>query len=186
MIEREILSAGEEPMKKTLDKMKGDFAGLRTGRASVTLVEGLKVESYGTMMPINQLANLGLSDPKTIEIRPWDVSQVGSIEKAILKSELGLTPINDGKVIRISVPSLTEERRKDIIRVIHKMAEEYKVAIRNERRHIVDNIKKAEKDKKMTEDEKKKAEAESQKLTDTYIKKIDELLAVKEKDVMEV
>lgn len=186
MVTREILAAGEEPMKKTLERMKGEFAALRTGRASVALVEGLKVESYGTLMPVNQLANLSVPEPRTIEIRPWDISQLANIEKAILKSELGLTPANDGKLIRLQVPSLTEERRREIIKIIHKMAEEFKVAIRNERRHIVENIKKSEKDKKITEDERKKAEVESQKLTDVYVGKIDDLLAAKEKEVMEV
>ena len=188
MLTKTIMAQGEEPMKKTLEKMKSDLATIRTGRASVTLVDGLKVESYGggAMMPLNQLANMGTPDPKTIEIRPWDVSQLGNIEKAILKSGIGLTPVNDGKIIRLSVPSLTEERRKDIIKAVHKLTEDFRIAIRNERRKIVENIKKAEKEKKITEDEMKKAEADSQKMTDVYMKKIDELLALKEKEVMEV
>lgn len=186
MLTRQILQAGEEPMRKTIEKMKNDFSGIRTGRASTSLVDGIKVESYGTLMPLNQLAGINLPDGRTIEIRPWDVSQIPAIEKAIQKSELGLTPVNDGKTVRLSLPSLTEERRRDLLKVVHKMAEEFKVAIRNERRQIVEHIKKAEKDKQISEDERTKAEAESQKLTDLYIRKIEEAMAIKEKDVMEV
>jgi ribosome recycling factor len=181
-----IVAAGEEPMRKTIDKMKTDFSALRTGRASTALLEGIKVDSYGTTMLLNQLASLSVPDSRTIEVHPWDISQISSIEKGILRSDVGLTPVNDGRVIRLSVPPLTEERRKDIIKSIHKMTEEYKVSVRNERRQILENIKKAEKDKQITEDDRKKAEVDLQKITDTYIKKIDELLAVKEKDIMEV
>ena len=183
---RTIVAQGEEPMKKTLEKMKTDFASLRSGRVSTALVEGVKVESYGSMMPINQLANLSVPDGRTIEIRPWDITQCVNIEKAIQKSDLGLTPVNDGKIIRISVPGLTEERRKEIIKLVNKMAEDFKVSIRGVRRDIVEHIKKAEKEKKITEDEKVKAEHESQRLTDIYIKKIDEAVAAKEKEIMEV
>ncbi len=186
MLSKELIAAGEEPMKRTIEKVKGDFAALRTGRASTALVEGIRVESYGTMLPLNQVANLGVPDARTIEIRPWDISIIGTIEKAILKSELGLTPANDGRIIRLSLPSLTEDRRKELTKLVHKMAEEFKVAIRNERRQVVESIKKAEKEKKMTEDERKKAEEDSQKLTDAYIHRIDELIALKEKEIMEV
>jgi len=186
MFFRSIVAQGEEPMKKALEKMRADFASLRTGRASVALVDGLKVESYGTLMPINQLANISVPDGRTIEIRPWDISQCSNIEKAVQKSGLGLTPVNDGKIIRISVPGLTEERRKEIIKLVSKMAEDFKVSVRNVRRDILENIKKAEKEKKITEDDKVVAEHESQKLTDIYIKKIDEAVAVKEKEIMEV
>jgi len=183
---KQLIMQGEEPMRKTIDKMKTDLGSLRTGRASITLVEGLKVESYGSMMPLNQLANLNLSDPHTIEIKPWDVSQISNIEKAIQKSDLGLTPNNDSKVIRLSVPKLSEDRRKDLIKIINKMAEDFRVSIRNERRHILEALKKAEKDKTATEDDRKKGEADLQKMTDIYIKKIDETLKQKEKDILEV
>jgi len=183
---KQMLVSGEEPMKKTIEKVKSDFASLRTGRANVMILEGIKVESYGTMMPINQLANINVPEPHTIEIRPWDVSQIGNIEKAIQKSDIGLNPTNDGKIIRLAVPKLSEERRKDLIKVIHKMAEEFRVAIRNERRQILESLKKAEKDKQITEDDRKTGEAELQKMTDSYIKKIDDLLKVKEKEIMEV
>lgn len=186
MTVKNILAHGEELMKRTMEKMKSDFAGVRTGRASAALVEGVKVESYGTLMPLNQVGAVNIPDGRTIEIRPWDLSQLQNIEKAIQKSELGLTPMNDGKVVRLAIPMLTEQRRKELTKVISKMAEDFKVAIRNERREMVDNIKKAEKDKLITEDERKKAEADSQKLTDLYIKKIEEVQAAKEKDIMEV
>ncbi|MGA2090616.1 MAG: ribosome recycling factor [Endomicrobiales bacterium] len=181
-----VLAAGEELMKRTIEKFRSDLSSIRTGRASVALVENVKVESYGTMMPINQMAGLSIPDARTIEIRPWDISQLQYIEKALLKSDLGMTPANDGKVIRLSVPTLTEERRKEIIKSIGKIAEEFKIAIRNERRQMVENIKKAEKENAIAEDERKKGEVESQKLTDSYIKKIEDMLAVKQKDLMEL
>ena len=181
-----VLATGEEHMKRTIEKFRGDLTSIRTGRASVALIENVKVESYGTMMPINQMAGLSVPDARTIEIRPWDISQLQYIEKAILKSESGMTPANDGKVIRLPVPTLTEDRRKEIIKSIGKIAEEFKIAIRNERRQMVEDIKKAEKDKIIGEDDCKKGEVESQKLTDGYIKKIEDMLAVKQKDLMEV
>jgi ribosome recycling factor len=188
MVAKMIFSQGEDSMKKIIEKMKSGLASIpiRTGRASVDLIEGIKVESSGTMMPLNKLANMSTPDAKTIEIRPWDISQLANIERAILKSNIGLTTTNDGKIIRLAIPSLTEDRRKEVIKGIHKISEEFRIAIRNERRQMVENIKKAEKEKKITEDERKKAEAESEKLTDVYMKKIDELLAGKEKEVMEV
>ncbi|MDD2524131.1 MAG: ribosome recycling factor [Endomicrobiia bacterium] len=186
MLPKELLLSGEDSMKKTIEKMKHDFSTVRTGRANPAVLDNLKIESYGSMMILNQLAGISVPDGRTLEIRPWDISQLAAIEKAILKSDLGLTPINDGKIIRISIPSLTEERRKEIIKVINKMSEDYKVAIRNERRHIVDGIKKSEKDKLITEDDRKKYEVDSQKLTDIYIKKIEELVVIKEQDLMKI
>jgi len=183
---KKVYAATEDLMKKTVDKIHTEFAAIRTGRASTALVESIKVDSYGTLMPIKQLANLGTPDAKTIEIRPWDISQTGNIEKAIQKSQLGLTPVNDGKVIRLSVPSLTEERRKDLTKVVHKIAEDFRISLRNERRQAIENLKKLEKDKKITEDDKKKGEHDFQKLTELYVKKVDELLAAKEKEIMEV
>jgi ribosome recycling factor len=173
-------------MKKTIDRLRSELTSIRTSRANSSIVENIKVESYGLIIPINQIAGISIPDAKTIEIRPWDISQIGAIEKAILKADIGLTPINDGKLIRISVPPLTEERRKDIAKSINRMAEEFKVAVRNERRVLVENIKKLEKDKVITEDDKKKFEIEAQKITDTYIKKIDESIAVKEREVMQI
>jgi ribosome recycling factor len=173
-------------MKKTIEKVKADMTAIRTGRANTAIIESIKVESYGSLMPINQIASISVPDAKTIEIKPWDVSQLGAIEKAVQKADIGMSPINDGKLIRISVPQLTEERRKEIVRTIGKTAEDYRVAIRNERRNLVDGIKKAEKDKLITEDDRKKAENEAQKITDIYIKKIDECIALKEKEIMQI
>lgn len=181
-----FFSKSEEAMKKTIDRLKSELASIRTGRASSAVIEGIKVESYGSLMPINQLAGVSIPDAKTIEIRPWDASQLGAIEKAILKADIGMTPVNDGKIIRISVPPLTEERRKEIAKSISRMAEDFRVAVRNERRVLVENIKKLEKDKVITEDGRKKFESDAQKVTDDYIKKIDESIALKEKEVMQI
>ncbi|MDR1104675.1 MAG: ribosome recycling factor [Endomicrobium sp.] len=181
-----FFSKSEEAMKKTIDRLKSELASIRTGRASSAVIEGIKVESYGSLMPINQLAGVSVPDAKTIEIRPWDASQLGAIEKAILKADIGMTPVNDGKIIRISVPPLTEERRKEIAKSISRMAEDFRVAVRNERRVLVENIKKLEKDKVITEDGRKKFETDAQKVTDDYIKKIDESIALKEKEVMQI
>ena len=186
MLWKQILSDGEVPMKKTIDRVKVEFSSIRTGRANAALLEGIKVENYGTMMPVNQVAGISVPDGRTIEIKPWDASSLASIEKAILKSELGITPVNDGKMIRLSVPSMTEERRRDLIKVVNKQAEDFRISIRNERRQMAENIKKAEKDKKITEDDRKTAEAQLQKLTDTYIQKVDEIVKTKEKEIAEV
>jgi len=144
------------------------------------------VESYGTVMPLNQVAGIVVADSRTIEIRPWDVSQIPNIEKAIQKSELGLTPMNDGKLVRLSIPSLNEDRRRELIKVVHKTAEDFRVSVRNERRQMHEQVKKLEKEKKITEDERKKAENELQRITDAYVVRIDELVKAKEKEVMEV
>ncbi|MDR1941088.1 MAG: ribosome recycling factor [Endomicrobium sp.] len=181
-----LFGVSEEAMKKTIERIKAELSSIRTGRANSAVIESIKVESYGSLMPINQIAGISIPDAKTIEIRPWDASQLGAIEKAIMKADIGMTPVNDGKVVRISVPPLTEERRKEIVKSIGKIAEEFRVAVRNERRVLVDGIKKAEKDKTITEDDRKKLEAEAQKITDGYIKKIDELIAAKEKEIMQI
>jgi ribosome recycling factor len=181
-----FFSSAEEAMKKTIDRLKHELSSIRTGRANGAVIEAIKVESYGSIVPINQIASISIPDARTIEIRPWDVSQLGTIEKAILKANIGMTSINDGKLIRISVPRLTHERRKEISKYISKMAEEFRVAVRNERRVLVENIKKLEKDKVITEDDKKKLETEAQKITDGYIGKIDDSIVVKEKEVMHV
>lgn len=186
MLPKELLVSGEEAMKKTIEKVKHDFSTVRTGRANVALLDGIKVESYGSLLSLNQVAGVSVPDGRTLEIKPWDMSQLNAIEKAILKSDLGLTPINDGKLIRISIPSLTEERRREIIKIVNKMSEDYKVAIRNERRQIVDEIKKLEKEKSITEDDKKKYEVDIQKLTDNYIAKIEVLVKQKEEELMTI
>jgi ribosome recycling factor len=173
-------------MKKTIDRLKSELTSIRTGRVSGAVVEGIKVESYGSLVPINQIAGVSVPDARTIEIRPWDVSQLVAIEKAIQKADVGMNPVNDGKLIRIVVPSPTEERRKEIVKSIGRMAEDFRVAVRNERRVLVENIKKLEKSKSITEDDKKKFEAVAQKITDDYIKTIDEIVATKEKEVMQI
>ncbi|MDR0822302.1 MAG: ribosome recycling factor [Endomicrobium sp.] len=183
---KEDFQVRQEAMNKTIDKLKQELSSIRTGRANTAVVEGIKVESYGSLMPINQLAGLSIPDAKTIEIKPWDASLLGAIEKAIMKADIGMTPINDGKVVRISVPPLTEERRKEIAKSIGKMAEDYKVAIRNERRNLVDAVKKAEKDKVITEDDRKKQEVAAQKITDDFVKKIDDCISQKEKEIMQI
>src|SRR5262245_35601214 len=186
MIPRPLIAHAEDQMKKTLDRMRGDLGTLRTGRASTALLENVRVEYYGSQTPLNQLAAMAAPEARTLEIRPWDKAALQEIEKAILKSDLGLTPSNDGNIIRLQIPALTEERRKDLIKVVRKMAEEYRVSLRNERRDAVERLKKAEKSKEITEDDRTSGEAEIQKMTDQHIKKIDDLLAVKERDIMEV
>jgi ribosome recycling factor len=181
-----FFSSAEEAMKKTIDRLKCELSAIRTDRVSSAVIETIKVESYGSIMPINQIASISVPDARTIEIRPWDVSQLSAIEKAIFKADIGMAPVNDGKLIRISVPHLTQERRKEIAKSIGKIAEEFRIAVRNERRVLVENIKKFEKNKVITEDDKKKLEAEAQKITDDYIEKIDNSIAVKEKEVMQV
>jgi ribosome recycling factor len=181
-----FFSASQEAMKKTIDRLKAELSSLRTGKANTSVIENIKVESYGAVMTINQVAGVSVPDAKTIEIRPWDISQLGVIEKAILKADIGMTPANDGKLIRIKVPPLNEERRREIAKTINRMAEDFRIAVRNERRFLFESIKKLEKDKTITEDDRKKSEAEAQKITDNFIKLIDELIAAKEKEVMQL
>jgi len=172
-------------MNKAVETLESDYKRLRTGRASISLVDGIRVDYYGTPTPLSQLATLTIPDPRTIMIQPWDTSVVGEIEKSILKSELGLTPMNDGKAIRINIPPLTAERRRDLVKVVKKKAEESKVALRNIRRDINEKIKDLKKDKKVSEDEQFRAQDEIQKLTDDYVKKIDAVYGSKEKEILE-
>jgi len=183
---RSFFSVAEEAMKKTVDRLKHELSLTRTGRASSAVIEGIKVESYGSFVPVNQIASISVPDARTIEIMPWDVSQLSAIEKAILKADIGITPLNDGKLIHVSVPPLTEDSRKEMAKSINKMAEEFRVAVRNERRILVENIKKLEKDRVITEDDRRKFEIEVQKITNSYIKRIDENIAVKEKEIMQI
>ena len=163
-----------------------NYRRLRTGRASVSLVDGIRVEYYGTSTPLNQLATLTIPDPRTIMIQPWDTTVIGDVEKAILKSELGLTPMNDGKIIRINIPPLTTERRRELVKVVKKMAEEAKVAVRNIRRDANEMIKDLKKDKEISEDDQFRAQEETQKITDEFIKRIDALYTTKEKEILEI
>lgn len=178
----------EERMEKALAALERDFGKLRTGRASTSLVDGLKVDYYGTPTPIGQLASVATPDSRSITIQPWDRGSFALVEKAILKSDLGLTPVNDGKVIRINIPPLTEERRKELVKVARKYGEDAKVAIRNIRRDANDNLKKLEKDKSKgySEDDIKKAQDAVQKITDGYVAKVDQKCQAKEKEIMEV
>lgn len=173
-------------MQKALESLERDLKRLRTGRASVSLVDGIKVEYYGTPTPLNQLATLTIPEPRTIMIQPWDTTVIGDVEKAILKSELGLTPMNDGKLIRINVPPLTEERRRELVKVIKKMAEESKVAVRNIRRDANEMVKDLKKEKEISEDDQFRAQDEIQKITDEFIGKVDTIYNNKEKEVLEI
>ena len=182
----EVIMEMAEKMDKSLDAFKQELTKIRTGRASLSLLDGIKVEAYGSSMPLNQVGTLTIPESRQIVIQPWDPQVMPNIDKAILKSELGLTPVNDGKVIRINIPQLTEERRKELVRIVKKIAEEYRVAVRNHRRDAIDALKKHKKNKEISEDEQFKLQDEAQKETDSYIAKIDEVAAEKEKEVMEV
>ena len=184
----ETKKKAEEKMNKALETLRREFAAIRTGRASLGILDGIVVDCYGTPTPLNQVSNLAVPDPRTITIQPWEAKILGEIEKAILKSDVGLTPSNDGKTIRLSIPPLTEERRQQIVKHARKIAEDSRVAVRNIRRDINDEIKKKAKDKDahISEDETKKLQDDIQKTTDSYIKKVDELLAHKEKEIMTV
>lgn len=181
-----IIDTMAAAMDKSLQSLKSDLAKVRTGRASTALVEPVHVDYYGSSVPINQVANVTTPDARTIQIAPWEAGTIGAIEKAILAANIGLTPQNDGKVIRISLPPLTEERRKDMVKLIKKMGEETKVAIRNHRRDGNEEIKKAEKAKTMTEDDSKKAQDLVQKKTDEKVAEVDKVIAGKEKEVLTV
>lgn len=173
-------------MDKVIENLRREYAKLRTGRASLTLVDGIRVEAYGSEMPINQVGTLAVPESRTITINPWDKGLIPAIEKAIMKSDLGLQPINDGKLVRINLPVPTEERRKDLVKVAKKYAEEARVAVRNVRRESNELVKKSQKDGKITEDDLKRQETEIQKTTDHYVTEVDKVLAQKEKEIMEV
>lgn len=186
MTTKELLHNTEEKMKKTLEAVTREFSEIRTGRASPNLVEGLHVDYYGTPTLLKQLASISVPDAHLITIQPWDASAVAEIEKAIMKSSLGITPSNDGKVIRLSVPQLSKERRQELAKVIHKMAEEGRVSLRTIRRDAKEALEKSEKDKIVSEDDKFRAIDELQKIVDKYIGRIDEILKSKEKEVIEL
>jgi ribosome recycling factor len=181
-----ILKDLRENMDVTIQSLEKSFSKVRTGRASLSLLDGIRVEYYGTVTPLNQLASLSTPESRMILISPWDSSVLGAIEKAIQKSDLGLMPSNDGKLIRLSIPVLTEERRKELVKVVHKTAEECKIKQRNLRRDANEQIKKLKKDSAVSEDEQFAIQDEVQKITDGYILQTDKLLAVKEKEIMEI
>ena len=180
----EIIKEMQRKMDRALEVLGQDFARIRTGRASVALLEGIKVDAYGTAMPISQVASLAAPEPRLLTVQPWDTGLMSDLEKAILRSDLGLTPSNDGKIIRIPIPPLTTERRKELVKSTKKMTEESKVALRNLRRDANEQLKELKKDKQISEDEIFKAQEEVQKATDDYIKKLDALAAEKEKEIM--
>lgn len=183
---KDIIKDSSDRMKKAVEHIISEFIKVRTGKASVGLLDGIKVDYYGTPTPLNQVGNISTPDFHTITIQPWDKSVIGIIEKAILNSNLGLNPANDGSLIRVPIPALNEERRKELVKLVKKMAEEGRVAIRNIRRDEIEKMKKTEKEEHISEDERKHGEVEIQKLTDKFIKEIDEILAKKEKEIMEV
>ena len=182
----EIFEDLKDRMGKSIESLKREYSRLRTGRASISLLDGIRVSYYDTPTPLNQMASLAVPEPRLIVIQPWDKTAIEDIEKAILKSELGLTPINDGKVIRISIPPLTEERRKELVKVARKMSEENKVAIRNIRRDANEMLKDLKKEKEITEDDLYRSQEEVQKTTDQFISQVDELCAAKEKEILEI
>jgi len=182
----EVLVAAEHKMVRAVEAMERDFAGLRTGRASTALVERIHVEYYGTPTPLNQLASISVPEPHQIVIQPWDRGVLGAIEKAIMKSDIGLMPNVDGTVVRLNIPTLTEERRKDIVKSVHKRMEEARVEIRNLRRDAADTLKKEERDGTLGADESRRQLEQLQKITDRVISDVDRLGGIKEQEVLEV
>jgi ribosome recycling factor len=183
---KEVEASLKTRMEKAVSDLQHEMASIRTGRATLSLLDHIRVDYYGTPTPLNQVANLHVPEPNLITIQPWDVSQIGGIEKSIRTSDLGLNPANDGKIIRLPIPPLTEERRKELVKKLHAAAEHHRVAVRNIRRDGNEAVKKLAKDKKVTEDDDKKAHDEIQKLTDLYMGKIDAASKTKEKEILEI
>lgn len=183
---KEVEASIKTRMEKALSDLQHEMATIRTGRASLSILDNIRVDYYGTPTPLNQIANLHVPEPGLITIQPWDVSQIGLIEKVIRTSDLGLNPGNDGKMIRLPIPPLTEDRRKELVKKLHGVAEHHRVAIRNVRRDGNEAVKKLFKDKKITEDDDKKAHDEIQKMTDAYMGKVDSAVKLKEKEILEI
>ncbi|MGC8833904.1 MAG: ribosome recycling factor [Armatimonadota bacterium] len=182
----EILSDAEERMKKAVEDLRRELNTIRTGRASPALLDRIMVDAYGSQMPLNQVATISVPEPRALLISPWDRNVLPAIEKAILKSDLGLTPTNDGTNIRLNIPPLTEERRKELVKRVHKLVEEHKVAVRNVRRDANEELKRLEKNRELSEDEVRRASERTQKLTDKYILEMDKIQAAKEQELLEV
>jgi ribosome recycling factor len=182
----EVIFEMSEKMERSVESFKKELAKVRTGRASLSILDGIHVNAYGSSMPLNQVGTLTIPESRLIVIQPWDPQLLPAIEKAILKSDIGLNPISDGKIIRLNIPQLTEERRKELVKSVKKIGEEFRVAIRNIRRDALEVLKKQKKDKEISEDELFKLQEEAQSETDLYVKKIDDATASKEKEVMEV
>lgn len=183
---KKLYTDTEDRMQKTIDAIQRELASIRTGRASTSLVEGIKVDYYGTLTPLSQVASVAIPDPKLLVIQPWEKKLIPEITKAIQKSNLGLNPLPNANVIRLPIPPLTEERRKDLVKLVKKISEEGKIALRNIRREANDQTKKAEKEKKVSEDDSRKAQEKIQEITDKYIESIDNSVKKKEEEMMEV
>lgn len=175
-----------EKMEGMLEHLKKELAGIRTARASVSLLDGIKADYYGTLTPIKQVASISTPDARLITVQPWDPNLITEIERAIMKSDLGLNPANDGKMIRIPIPQLTEERRKDLVKLVKKIGEDTKISVRNIRREVIEKVKKDQKEGLISEDDMKRGQEEAQKLTDQYIQKVDEIIIKKEHEILEV
>ncbi len=186
MSEDETIARAKQKMEKAVEVIQREFASIRTGRATTALLDGIKVDAYGSTVPLVQVASTSAPEPRLLVIQPWDQSLIPEVEKAIQKSDLGLTPNSDGTVIRLPVPQLTEERRKDLVRLVRRVAEEHRVAIRNVRRDANEDLKKREKSKDISEDDNRRLSQQVQELTDKYIAEMDAMLTDKEKEIMEV
>ncbi len=182
----DVIAEMSEKMDKSIEAFKGELAKVRTGRASLNILDGINVDAYGSSMPLNQVATVTIPESRVIALQPWDPQMLPAIEKAIFQSDIGLNPANDGKIIRLSIPQLTEERRKELVKQVKKVAEEFRVAVRNIRRDAIETFKKQKKDKEISEDDLFRYQDEAQAATDSHIKEIDEATASKEKEVMEV
>lgn len=182
----DTIDIAKEPMEKAVSALATEFSRLRTGRASISLLDAVRVEYFGQQLPLNQMATLGVPEPRLITISPWDKNAITPIEKGIEKANLGLTPMNDGKIIRVPIPALTEERRQEIVKSIKKKAEECRISIRQARREAIDLIKQMEKDGELTEDDLKKNSTQIQKLTDDYVQKVDQMVTKKEEEILQV
>lgn len=183
---KDILKHADDRMKKAVEVVREELIRIRTGKATTALLDTVKVDYYGTMVPLKQVANVSTPDVHTVSVQPWEKAMLAPVEKAVLNANLGLNPVNDGNVVRVPIPPLNEERRRELVKLVKKFTEEGKVAIRNVRRDAIEHLKKAEKEEHMSEDERKRSEQETQKMTDKHIKEIDDLLALKEKEIMEV
>ncbi len=186
MSSKVILKDADDRMRKAVEVVRDELSKIRTGKATTTLLDGVKVDYYGTMTPLKQVANVSTPDVHTISVQPWEKTMIQPIEKAILNANLGLNPTSDGTIIRVPIPPLNEERRRELVKLTKRFGEEGKIAIRNVRRDAIEHLKKAEKAEHFSEDERKRAEQECQKLTDRHVKEVDDLLAVKETEIMEV
>ncbi len=181
-----ITSELDQQMKRTLEKLQSDFSQVRTGRASPALLDSIRVNYYGSPVPVNQVGNVAVTEARTIEVRPWDISVLPELEKAIVAANIGVTPNSDGKVMRLVFPPLNEDRRKELVKIVRKLAEDFRVALRNERREALEKFKAAEKNKEISQDLRAQGEEKVQALTNQHNKRVDEILALKEKEILEV